>query len=355
MKFNSLKFKVIVRKYYRDKRRVLPWRKEAGELQDPYLTLVSEIMLQQTQVVKVKKYFNNFCEKWPNIQTLANANIDQVLAMWSGLGYYKRAISLHKCANIIMKDYKGIVPEEETLLLTLPGIGTYTAAAIRSIAFGKYAVIIDSNIDRIFSRVCGIIANSRLENKKKVRMLASQIFPSKKTGDFAQALMDIGATFCLAHNPKCTFCPLNDNCIAYNENNIDRIPFRKKKKTKKIKYTYVFVMRSENDSIFVIKRPFNGLLGGMIDFPSTEWADKWMKDKELFAYKPLNIKWLKRKKVLYHSFSHFNLKVRVMYGEVSKDKVKLKGFWLQEKNYDGLALSSLTKKVLKSVGYNITY
>ena len=207
MPIYKLKINKSVIDYYVKYGRKLPWRMPLGKLQDPYLTLVSEVMLQQTRVSKVTSYYFRFINKWKNIDLLANADVNEILALWSGLGYYKRALNLHKSSKIIQKEYNSRIPSNIEDLLRLPGIGEYTAAAICTISFGKYAIVIDGNISRVVSRLFALNADLETEKVKLVRESAEKIFPKTNAGAFAQSLMDIGSLICLPINPRCYSCP----------------------------------------------------------------------------------------------------------------------------------------------------
>ena len=211
----SCKKNNIIRKkilsYYKNNKRSLPWRTAEDNNQNPYFTLVSEIMLQQTQVSTVLSYFEKFIKKWPDLNSLAHANIEDVLVIWSGLGYYSRAKNLLKAAKIIKEKHNGIIPYKYKDLIDLPGIGEYTASAITSFAFGKFSVVIDTNIKRFITRVNGLHKDDML-NKLKINEIGKKMFPKSNSGKFAQAIMDFSSDICTKRNPSCNKCFLRNNC-----------------------------------------------------------------------------------------------------------------------------------------------
>lgn len=290
MKNTGFKFSSELLKWYDISGRDLPWRvKNYGGMQnqfaDPYHVWLSEIMLQQTQVVTVMQYHKKFVEKWPTVFDLANANQDDVLTAWAGLGYYARARNLHKCAKIVAFDYLGVFPYDESELLKLPGVGAYTAAAIAAIAFNQKANVVDGNIERIFSRVAKL-ENEFPKAKNKLYEIAEQFLAEKRHGDYAQALMDLGATICKPKKPDCKSCPISGFCtLAFNEmveNYPKKTPKKAKKQLKahifwveKTKKTSILVENQQKTSIkthiLVQKRDETGLLASMMEFPSTQW------------------------------------------------------------------------------------
>ena len=211
----SCKKNSIIRKkilaYYENNKRDLPWRTEQDNNQNPYFTLVSEIMLQQTQVNTALVYYEKFIKKWPNLNSLALANIEDVLTIWAGLGYYSRAKNLLKAAKIISEKYNGIIPDKYEDLICLPGIGEYTASAIISFAFGKFSVVIDTNIRRFIIRINGL-SNNDMVNKLKFNNIGKKMFPKSNSGKFAQAIMDFSSDICTKINPSCTKCFLKNDC-----------------------------------------------------------------------------------------------------------------------------------------------
>jgi A/G-specific adenine glycosylase len=265
--------------WYEHHRRDLPWRMPPGQLADPYQVMLSEIMLQQTTVEAVKPYFHRFLARWPRLSDLAAASQDDVMKLWAGLGYYSRARNLHKAAQAIMTDYNGQFPDNEAELLNLPGIGSYTAAAIAAIAFGRRAVVIDANIERIMARYAAIAAPLPAA-KPAIRAALDIMTPSDRSGDFAQALMDIGSRICTPprkkageySQPQCLICPLASGCQGRHANPASW-PRKPAKPDRAKRQGEVLILISDDQHIALIKRPDKGLLGGMMLFPTTGWPD----------------------------------------------------------------------------------
>ncbi|NBB83754.1 MAG: A/G-specific adenine glycosylase, partial [Alphaproteobacteria bacterium] len=209
--------------WYDRHRRVLPWRAPAGQRPDPYHVWLSEIMLQQTTVPAVAGYFRDFLTRWPTVQALAAADLDEVLTAWAGLGYYARARNLHRCARMIAETHGGRFPEDEAGLRALPGIGAYTAAAIAAIAFDKPAAVMDGNIERVMARLFAV-TEPLPGVKPKLRGLAGALTPADRPGDYAQAMMDLGATICTARKPKCILCPVSEQCEGRRLGVADSLP-----------------------------------------------------------------------------------------------------------------------------------
>ncbi len=249
--------------WYQKAKRDLPWRKTT----DPYAIWVSEIMLQQTRVETVIPYYKRWLAEFPNMQTLVDAEQDQVLKLWEGLGYYKRALNLHKAAIMIQERFNGTLPKDLKSLQSLPGIGRYTAGAISSIAFDQRAPILDGNIKRVFSRLFDVDTPLQTsETETKLWQIAEDLLPEKKVGEFNQALMELGALVCVSKNPLCDHCPLKDDCLAFQNLLQDVRPVRKEKSS--LPHLQVTAAILKKDGKFLLaKRPEKGLLGGMWEFP----------------------------------------------------------------------------------------
>ena len=281
--------------------RILPWREEAT----PYRVWVSEIMLQQTRVEAVKPYFQRFLSTFPDISSLSKAEDDLLLKMWEGLGYYNRARNLRAAARMVMEEYGGELPSEKEQLMKLPGIGDYTSGSVASIAFGKWCTAIDGNVLRVIARLC---ANEQNILDKKVRLEVEQfilkILPRERPGDFNQALMELGALICIPNGaPKCEECPVSAMCLARLENKLDRIPYKEKKKERKIEEKTVMIIQSEN-RLLLRKRPERGLLAGMYEFPSIEGnveSDQILTFVKEIGLSPILIRRLEDSK---HIFTH---------------------------------------------------
>ena len=264
--------------WYDNHARVLPWRSKSYERPDPYHVWMSEIMLQQTTVGAVVKYFEKFTSIWPSVHDLASAPQDDVMREWAGLGYYSRARNLHKCAKVIVDEYEGKFPRDVKTLKSLPGIGDYTSAAIASIAFDVPSTVIDGNVDRVVSRLYRI-KEFLPKSKPIIRRHADHLFVGNNTNRpscFAQSLMDLGATICTPKSPKCGVCPIHDACAGYIKGDAVKFPLKKKKEKipEKHALTYIYV---DNGMVGVEKRPDKGMLGGMVGFPTSQWVD--VKDK----------------------------------------------------------------------------
>lgn len=309
-------------KWYDKAKRDLPWRTLSP---NPYHIWLSEIMLQQTTVATVIPYFQSFIKQWPTVQDLAAASVDEILTRWQGLGYYSRARNLHKCAQHLADDF----PDTESELLKLPGIGPYTAAAIASIAFNRPAAAVDGNVVRVISRYLAIEAINPVE---VVREEVQALLPSENNGDFTQALMEFGALLCRPKNPKCSLCPLQTKCQAYAQGAVDRFPVKSPKTKLPTRYATAFIVKREDGSILLRKRPSRGLLGGMMEVPSTPWeTTKIIKE----CVGP----------IVRHTFTHFHFEVQV---QVSEDTGSYEGVWVHPKDLPNYALPTLMKKIIKA-------
>ncbi len=332
----------LILSWYDRHRRVLPWRAPPGQRPDPYHVLLSEIMLQQTGVTTVGPYFIKFIKDFPDISSLAAAKLDSILRLWAGLGYYRRARNLHACAKILAK--RGAFPREEKELLALPGIGPYTAAAIRAIAFDQKANVVDGNVERVVSRLFAV-RTPLPKAKKELREKAETLLPKARYGDYAQALMDLGATICVPKSPKCAFCPLASLCAA-KEANPDTFPRREKKKAKPVRRGVAFVAFARNGMIFLQKRPDRVLLGGMTEVPSTEWLEGPGIDWEKARKKaPFAARWRLLPGVVHHTFTHFDLELAVAVAETSR---RQRGLWVAPEDLKAQALPSVMRKILQS-------
>ncbi len=272
---NPKKMSEAILAWYDRHRRDLPWRAKPGERADPYAVWLSEIMLQQTTVPTVGPYFRRFLARWPRVQDLAAASLDEVLTEWQGLGYYARARNLHKCAEVVARDHGGRFPDTEEGLLELPGIGAYTAAAIAAIAFDRKATVVDGNVERVMARL-NAEATPLPAAKPILRDYAAHFTPGKRAGDYAQAVMDLGATVCTPRQPKCLLCPWSEACAARAEGIAETLPRRAAKAEKPTRRGIAFWLTREGDEgreVLLRRRPEKGLLGGMMEVPSTPWRD----------------------------------------------------------------------------------
>jgi A/G-specific adenine glycosylase len=334
--------------WYDQNHRRLPWRAEAGEFADPYAVWLSEIMLQQTTVVTVKGYFETFLSRWPSASDLAEADLDDVLHAWQGLGYYARARNLHKCSQVVANDFGGQFPDTEDALLTLPGIGPYTAAAIAAIAFGRVTVPVDGNIERVISRLY-VIEEPLPGTKPVIKKLVSFAVSKSRPGDFAQALMDLGATVCTPRNPQCMICPLSHVCDGRKLNRADQFPKKAPKKAKPTRRGVVFWVVQKNGAVLIRRRPEKGLLGGMMEFPSTDWDEGAWSEKAALKFAPVKApSWQRLPGLVRHTFTHFHLELTVMTAKIHSSEQKL-GIWCPMNDLPNYALPTLMKKVVKLV------
>jgi A/G-specific adenine glycosylase len=297
--------------WYDRERRDLPWRSKRGKRSDPYKVWLSEIMLQQTVVKAVIPFYGKFLRLWPTIESLAAADLDDVLAAWAGLGYYSRARNLHKCAQAVVAEHGGQFPRTEEALSDLPGIGPYTAAAIAAIAFGEKATPVDGNIERVVSRLFAV-RHPLPAAKREIKRLAETLTPQRRAGDFAQAMMDLGASLCSPKSPSCLMCPLQQDCHAHALGIEAQLPVKLVKPDRPVRYGIAFLVLSEDGKVLLRKRPEAGLLGGMLEVPSTEWGDDWLPVDQALTAQPVRADWWPVPGVVSHTFTHFRLEMMVL-------------------------------------------
>ncbi len=331
-------------RWYDRHRRDLPWRARAGERPDPYRVWLSEIMLQQTTVATVGAYFGRFMARWPDLPALAAATLDEVLHAWQGLGYYARARHLHACARAVAERHGGRFPETEAELLTLPGIGGYTAAAIAAIAFGRAATPVDGNIERVMARLFAH-AEPLPEAKAALRRLAATLTPAERAGDYAQAVMDLGAAICTPRKPKCILCPWRQACRARAEGIAESLPARRAKAEKPLRRGVAFWAVRPDGAVLLRRRPEKGLLGGMMEVPSTPWREASWSEAEAKAAAPVAARWRLLPGVVRHSFTHFHLELAVLAGEVRAGFAK-GGQWTSLDQLSTQALPTVMKKIV---------
>jgi len=296
--------------WYDRHRRTLPWRAPAGTTAVPYIVWLSEIMLQQTTVATVGDYFHRFVMRWPTIEALAAAPIDEVLSAWAGLGYYARARNLHACARVVTEQHGGLFPEDEAALLALPGIGPYTAAAIRAIAFDRPASAVDGNVERVIARLYAI-DTPLPDAKPEIQARAEKLVPPGRAGDYAQAMMDLGATVCTPRSPRCVICPLMKDCLARKLAIAEELPQRAPKADKPTRRGLAFVLARKDGAILLRKRPTNGLLGGMDEVPSSPWREGKLSIAEALKQAPVPANWKVLDGGVRHTFTHFHLELVV--------------------------------------------
>jgi A/G-specific adenine glycosylase len=332
--------------WYDRHRRVLPWRAAPGEAADPYAVWLSEIMLQQTTVATVKGYFERFLARWPTVADLAAAPLDDVLAEWAGLGYYARARNLHKCAAAVVERHGGSFPTDEATLRTLPGIGRYTAAAIAAIAFDERATVVDGNVERVVSRLHAIEAPLP-DSKPELWRRAAALTPARRPGDFAQAMMDLGATVCTPRRPLCMVCPWSWACEARIGGIEAALPRKKYKKPRPTRYGLAFWLERQGNAgreVLLRRRPEQGLLGGMMEIPSSPWVEDDTADGWVHA--PAQAKWTAVDEPVVHVFTHFRLELDVVRGEISAG-AKVDGVWVPVDRLGEYALPTVMTKVVK--------
>ncbi len=257
--------------YDREARR-FPWRVPPGGARraSAYEVLVSEVMLQQTTTAVVEKRYPAFLEKFPTLERLASADEEDVTNAWAGLGYYRRARALHACARAVANEHGGVFPEGEAALKTLPGIGDYTGAAITAIAHGAPAIVVDGNIERVVSRI-GAIDEPLPRGKKPIKALAGELMSTDRPGDYAQALMDLGARICRPKSPDCLLCPVRDHCQAQARGIAETLPVKPPKRAKKVVSGRMFVAQNSAGQVLCVRRPKKGLFGGMLGLPGDGW------------------------------------------------------------------------------------
>ena len=304
--------------WYARERRTLPWRAAPGETPDPYRVWLSEIMLQQTTVKAVLPRYAAFLHQWPDVKALATAELGQVLAAWAGLGYYARARNLHACARAVVEQHGGRFPKSAAELRKLPGIGDYTAAAIAAIAFGERATPVDGNIERVVARLFAV-TTPLPEAKAEIRALAETLTPAQRPGDLAQAMMDLGATICTPRRPACALCPLRPECRGFAEGVAEALPYREEKRERPTRRAVTFVALRPDGAVLLRKRPLKGLLGGMLETPSSPWEEARPNGKLLGQYAPLKAKWRKLPGLVQHSFTHFHLELTVYRADIGSD------------------------------------
>jgi A/G-specific adenine glycosylase len=313
--------------HYVDKSRDLPWRSPPGLAPpDSYRVWLSEVMLQQTTVAAVAPRFERFTARWPTVEALAAAPDEEVLGEWAGLGYYARARNLIACAREVVR--KGGFPDTEAELRRLPGIGDYTAAAIAAIAFGKRAVVVDSNVERVAARLFALSEPTRIA----LRHAVDSITPDKNAGDFAQAIMDLGATICRPREPNCGVCPLTADCAAFATGSPQSFPAARARKARPIRYG-IACWTERDGAVFLVRRPARGLLGGMPALPGPEWtAGELSSDRPALAH-------------VRHVFTHFALELTV----VESDEPKGNGWWQPLASLSQSGLPTLYRRAAEAI------
>ena len=297
--------------WYDRQRRDLPWRAPLGTAPDPYRVWLSEIMLQQTTVATVGPYFDQFMARWPDISALAAASLDEILHMWQGLGYYARARNLHACARVVVEQHGGAFPSERAALRALPGIGDYTAAAIAAIAFDRRYAAVDGNVERVVARLYAVIEPLPAA-KPRLRELAAALVPEQRAGDFAQAMMDLGATICTPRRPRCVLCPWRGAASRRRAGSPKALPAPAEKPERPLRYGVAFWLTGADGAVLLRRRPEKGLLGGMIEIPSTAWRATPWTFAEAIGAAPAAAEWSALPGIVRHGFTHFQLELTVV-------------------------------------------
>jgi A/G-specific adenine glycosylase len=346
----NLPLPAVLLAWYDRHRRKLPWRAGKGERADPYRVWLSEIMLQQTTVRAVAPYYARFLAHWGDVRALAAAPIEDVLKAWAGLGYYARARNLHACARAVVERHGGVFPAAEAELRALPGIGAYTAAAIAAIAFDAPASPVDGNIERVMARLFAVEVPLP-GAKPELRRLAREVTPRQRAGDFAQAMMDLGATICTPKRPACVLCPWKESCAAFARGDAETFPRRTPKREGALRRGAAFVAHRTDGYLLVRTRPTKGLLGGMTEVPTTEWTADFDEGSALKSAPPLvarrPIAWRRIRGVVRHVFTHFPLELSTYVAELPpKIRAPAGMRWTKISELAGEALPSLMRKVI---------
>uniref|UniRef100_UPI003BA9F696 A/G-specific adenine glycosylase n=1 Tax=Stappia sp. TaxID=1870903 RepID=UPI003BA9F696 len=336
--------------------RALPWRvgpreRARGTRPDPYRVWLSEIMLQQTTVQAVKPYFDAFTARWPDVSALANEDEAEVMKAWAGLGYYSRARNLKACAEAVARDHNGSFPDTEEALRALPGIGPYTAAAIAAIAFDRPAAVVDGNVERVMTRLRAM-ETPLPDAKPQIREETAALVPTHRPGDFAQAMMDLGATICSPRKPACTLCPWITPCAGRAAGIAETLPRKAPKKAKPTRHGMAFVVERADGAVLLRRRPPKGLLGGMSEPPVSAWGEGVAKDdlaavpSELDA---MGLDWRRVPADVRHTFTHFHLELAVWHARAPLEAEAPDGCWWSGANaLSGEALPTVMRKAVEA-------
>jgi A/G-specific adenine glycosylase len=331
--------------------RKLPWRvgpkeRARGVQVGPYRVWLSEIMLQQTAVAAVKSYYERFVGIWPDVVALAAAPREEVMKAWAGLGYYSRARNLHTAAQVVVTQHGGRFPETAAELKALPGIGDYTAAAIAAIAFDEPVAVVDGNIERVIARLFAVDTPLPAA-KKEIRALQAKLTPKERAGDYAQAMMDLGAVICTPKKPACALCPLSEDCIARARGEAERYPMKAEKAERPTRYGAAFVAVRRDGAVLLRKRQDSGLLGGMTEVPGSEWSSRY-DDLAAKAQAPIQASWRTVPGRVVHVFTHFRLELTVYHATIDGLLPPTGCWWSEPLSLPGEALPSVMKKVIEA-------
>jgi A/G-specific adenine glycosylase len=313
--------------WYERHARTLPWRvgpkaRKRGLRPDPYRAWLSEVMLQQTTVKAVGPHFLRFVERWPTVRDLAAADEREIMAAWAGLGYYSRARKLAECARAVAALPGAHFPETAAELSGLPGVGPYTSAAVAAIAFDEPVAVVDGNVERVIARLFAI-TKPLPAAKLLIRERLAPLVPAKRAGEFAEALMDLGATLCTPRKPACALCPWNEVCTARHQGIEATLPLKGPKKPRPMRHGTAFVARREDGAILLRRRPPAGLLGGMSEVPGSDWSEA----KPPSAERPLAADWSALAAPVAHGFTHFELRLSIERAAVGLETPAPPGHW----------------------------
>ena len=329
--------------WYDKNARIMPWRtspadRKAGRRPDPYRVWLSEVMLQQTTVAAVRTYFLRFTQLWPTVVDLANADDAAVMGEWAGLGYYARARNLLKCARSVAKDHDGVFPTTHAELLKLPGIGPYTASAIASIAFDRAETVVDGNVERVMSRLYAV-QTPLPAAKPELTDLAAGLTPTERPGDYAQAVMDLGATICTPRNPTCGICPWINACQARADGIAANLPRKTPKKAKPTRVGTVYLGRRADGAWLLETRPSKGLLGGMLGWPCTDWSVEPQSEAP-----PCPADWRDPGGEVRHTFTHFHLILAIRVAALPADTAPDRGHFVMPSDFRPSDLPTVMRK-----------
>src|SRR6056297_1543977 len=330
-------------RWYDSHARALPWRvppaeRMAGLHPDPYRVWLSEVMLQQTTVAAVKAYFERFTTLWPTVTDLAAAPDAQVMGEWAGLGYYARARNLLKCARAVAAEHGSTFPDTRAGLMALPGIGPYTAAAIAAIAFDRPEVVVDGNVERVMARLHDI-HTPLPKAKPELTEAAAHLTPEARPGDYAQAVMDLGATICTPRSPACGLCPWMRACAGRAAGVAAQLPAKAPKKARPLRLGHAYVARRSDGAWLLERRAESGLLGGMLGWPGSDWTETPE------PAPPLDAAWRDTGAEARHTFTHFHLRLRVHVAEVGPDAAPARGDFMPPAAFRPSDLPTVMRKV----------